>query len=159
MLSDEGREITLYRMKSGDMDVLSASCVVSQIKFDTEIIADTDCKLLILPAMYLSKLKEESIYVRCFVYELLGERFSDVMAAMQRILFTKVDSRIADYLLKEAQKTSSSIIKTTHEKIATEINSSREVASRILKQLENEGLVELSRGAVKIIDADELKNR
>ena len=95
MLSQEGREIVLYRLKSGDTDVLSASCVVNQITFETQMISDTDCELLIIPAVCLSAFKENNIHVRCFIFEKLGERFSDVMHRMQEMLFTRVDSRLA----------------------------------------------------------------
>ena len=67
MLSDEGREIVLYRLKAGDTDVLSASCVVNQITFETQMVAESDCEILIIPAVYLSNFKENNLYVRCFI--------------------------------------------------------------------------------------------
>ena len=68
MLSDEGREIVLYRLQSGDTDVLSASCVVNQITFETQMVAESDCEILIIPAVYLSGFKENNLYVRCFIF-------------------------------------------------------------------------------------------
>ena len=97
MLSDEGREIVLYRLKAGDTDVLSASCVVNQITFETQMVAESDCEILIIPAVYLSGFKENNLYVRCFIFEKLGERFSDVMSQMQKILFTPVEVRLSGF--------------------------------------------------------------
>lgn len=157
MMSDEGREITLYQMGADDLDVLSASCVVNQITFDTQMIADNDCVLLVVPAVYLSLLKENNLNVRCFIYEKLTGRFSDVMKTVQRILFTRIDSRIAMYLLDKSSKGNINHLYVTHEEIAREINTSREVASRVLKQLEDEGVIRLKRGKIDIIDKNVLK--
>ena len=157
MMSDEGREITLYQMKPDDLDVLSASCVVNQITFDTQMIADSDCVLLVVPAVYLSSLKDNNLIVRCFIYEKLTDRFSDVMKTVQRILFTRIDSRIAMYLLDKSSKGDINHLYVTHEEIAREINTSREVASRILKQLEDGGIIKLKRGKIDIIDKNVLK--
>ena len=156
MLSEEGREITLYRIREGETDVLSASCVVHQITFDTQLIAERDTELLILPAPLLALLKEENIYIRCCIYEKLGERFSDAMHVMQQILFRSIDSRIAQRLLENADE--NGIVSTTHEGIAKEINSSREVISRTLKQWEKEGLVQLHRGKVSLLDLSALRD-
>lgn len=157
MMSDEGREITLYRMQVNDLDVLSASCVVSQITFETQMVADTDVELLVVPAVYLSTLKEKSIVVRAFIYERLSERFSDVMKTIQRILFTRIDSRIAMYLITKSNELNNSIISITHEEIAREINTSREVASRILKQLEEDKAIKLHRGKIEILNKKQLE--
>ena len=153
MLSEEGREITLYRLSPGDMDVLSASCVLSQITFETQLVADTDCTLYVLPAVTLSALKDENIHVRCFIFEKLGNRFSDVMHGMQRILFTRVDVRIAEYLRDTVRETGSATVHITHEQLAREINSSREVITRILKQFEKTGAIKAGRGRIEVLEA------
>ena len=90
MISGEGREITLYTLSKGELDVLSASCVVHQITFETQVVAKEDSRLLILPSAYLSKLKSENLGVRCFIYEELGNRFSVVMHTFERMLFFPV---------------------------------------------------------------------
>lgn len=156
MLSDEGREIVLYRLQSGDTDVLSASCVVNQITFETQMISDTDCELLIIPAVCLSAFKENNIHVRCFIFEKLGERFSDVMHRMQEMLFTRVDSRLAQALLHRAEQTGKTEITVTHEQLAADINSSREVVSRTLKSMEKQNLLRLGRGRVTVLDKTKL---
>lgn len=157
MLSQEGREIVLYRLKSGDTDVLSASCVVNQITFETQMISDTDCELLIIPAVCLSAFKENNIHVRCFIFEKLGERFSDVMHRMQEMLFTRVDSRLAQALVQRAQQSGKQEITITHEQLASMISSSREVVSRTLKSMEKQNLIRLGRGKITILDQERMK--
>ena len=157
LISPEGREITLYRMKSGELDVLSASCVVNQITFDTQMIAETDVKLLVLPATYLSELKEKNLQVRCFIFEQLSGRFSDVMWTMQQTLFSRLDSRIASYLVEEMEGANSTTLSLTHENIAREINSTREVVTRMLKRFAQENIIKSHRGSIEILDPDRLR--
>ena len=155
MLSEEGREVVLYRLKAGDTDVLSASCVVNQITFETQMVADSDCEILIVPAVCPSTLKDNNLYVRCFIFEKLGERFSDVMGQMQKILFTPVEVRLSGVIKEHLTHCEGSEITVTHEQLAGEINSSREVVSRILKRMEREGVIVLGRGKITVKD-DEL---
>ena len=99
----------------------------------------------------------ENVYLENFTYRLTTERFSDVMWAMQQILFMSFDKRLAIFLIDEAVKTGSDEIKMTHEQIARLMGSAREVVSRMLKYFSLEGLVELSRGGVKILDRSKLR--
>ena len=156
MLSDEGKEITLYNIEENDIEVLSASCVFNQITFDTELIAKEDCELLIVSVNYLSKLIEENIYVRSYVYESLADRFSDVMWSIQQILFFKIDQRIASYLIDKANKEKTLTLNTTQENIALEINSAREVVTRMLKKFQKEKLIEINRKEIIILDKESL---
>lgn len=156
MLSDEGKEITLYNIEENDIEVLSASCVFNQITFDTELIAKEDCELLIVSVNYLSKLIEENIYVRSYVYESLADRFSDVMWSIQQILFFKIDQRIASYLIDKANKEKTLTLSTTQENIALEINSAREVVTRMLKKFQKEKLIKINRKEITIIDKENL---
>ncbi len=152
MLSDEGREVRLYHVNENDTDVLSASCVMNQIAFETQMVADTDCRLLIVPAVCLKTFKENNLHVRCFLFEKLGARFSDVMLKMQAILFTRLDQRIAQALLSRGSTT----VRITHEQLAGEINSTREAVSRILKDMERQSLIRLGRGQITLSDPDAL---
>ena len=153
MLSDEGREVRLYRVDEQDTDVLSASCVMNQITFETQMVADSDCTLLIVPAVCLKTFKENNLHVRCFLFEKLGERFSDVMLNMQAILFTRLDRRIAEALLSRGGTT----VRVTHEQLAGEVNSTREAVSRILKDMERQSLIRLGRGQITLSDPDALR--
>lgn len=158
MLSDEGKEITLYRINSGEICILAASCVLKYITFDVFIDAEEDCEILQLSASCLSKLMKNNIHVECFVYKTTTERFSDVMWAMQQILFMSFDRRLATFLLDESRRTQNSTVFLTHEQIAKYIGSAREVVTRMLKYFADEGLVELKRGSVKIIDRETLNS-
>ena len=104
MVSDEGKEVTLYHLLKDEVDVLSASCVVNQITFDTQMVAKEDTNLLMIPVTILAKFMDNNIYVRSYIYEVLADRFSDVMWTMQQILFGKIDQRIATYLIDEMNK-------------------------------------------------------
>lgn len=102
MLSDDGREITLYRLTDGDACVLAAACVIRQITFEVQLVADAPTELLILGAHVFQQLTAENIHVECCMYRLATERFSDVMWAMQQLLFTSFDKRLAQYLWDES---------------------------------------------------------
>ena len=156
MISEEGREITLYRLEPEDVDILSAACVVNQITFDTQMVA-VKVSLLVIPAIHMSHWKEENIYIRSYVYELATDRFSDVMWMIQQTLFLRVDQRIAIYLLDEVNKNHSLEVKTTQEEIALEINSAREVVTRMIKTMVKEGWVKTKRGSFTILDKKALQ--
>ena len=156
LLSAEGREVTLFRLYPGELCVLSASCVISQITFDTQMTAGMDTEVLIIPANVIAALKEKNLYVRCFLYELATKRFSDVMWAMQQIMFKGLDRRLAEFLLAEAERTGSDTIRMTHEQIAQHISSAREAVARMLKSFSEDGLVELKRGAITLRDKNRL---
>ena len=157
LLSDEGREVTLFRLYSNDLCVLSASCVISQITFETQMIAQQDTEALIIPVSVIAALTQRNIYVRCFLYELATKRFSDVMWAMQQILFKGLDRRLAGFLIDEAKRTDSNVIRMTHEQIAQHISSAREAVARMIKHFTEDGLIEIKRGTITLLDIDALK--
>lgn len=157
LLSEEGREITLFRLEKGDPCVLSAACVISQITFDTYMEAEQDCDLLVIPAAAFRQLTEENIHVKCFVYELMTERFSSVMWTMQQILFAGLDRRLAGFLVQEYDRTKDPRIRITQEQIARQINSAREAVARMLRRFMTEHLVEVSRGVITLLDIDGLR--
>lgn len=157
MLSDDGREITLYRLFPGETCVLSASCVLEAITFDVVIDVVEDSQLLVLPSSIFHQLCDSNIYVEAFSYKLATQRFSDVMWAMQQILFMGMDKRLAIFLLDEVAQTGTDQLKITHEQVAKYMGSAREVVSRTLKYFAAEGLVELSRGIIKVLDKQRLR--
>ena len=156
ILSDEGREITLFRLYPNDLCVLSASCVISQISFDTQMTARQDTEVLIIPPNITALLKEQNISVRCFLYEQATERFSEVMWAMQQILFKGLDQRLAAFLVEECERTNSNTVRMTHEQIARNISSAREAVARMLKSFSEDGFVALRRGEIVLRDVDGL---
>lgn len=157
LLSEEGREVTLFRLRDGDLCILSASCVMEAITFDVHVDAEEDTDALLINASFFSKLTERNIYVECSTYKVTVERFSDVMWAMQQILFMSMDKRLAVFLWDELSKAKGDIVRLTHEQIARYIGSAREVVSRMLKYFASEGIVELSRGGIKILDKGKLR--
>lgn len=157
MLSDEGREITLYRLYPGDTCVLMASCVLDYITFEVHMDAESDTQALIVSPGAFARLSEHNLAVENFSYKLAAERFSDVMWAMQQILFMSFDRRLAIFLVDELSKTKGDTIRMTHEQVAKYVGSAREVVSRMLKYFAEEGIVSLSRGGIKILDREKLR--
>jgi len=157
IVSEEGREITLFKLSENDVCVLSADCVIKQITFDTLMIAESDCKILLINVSYFNQLINQNIYARCYTYELISEKFSNVMWVMKEILFDKFDKRLASYLIKQTQKNNNLKIKVTQEQIAKDLNTAREVVSRMLKRFELEKMIEIQRGIVRILDLGKLK--
>jgi CRP/FNR family transcriptional regulator len=157
ILSEDGRDITLYRLGSDEICILSASCILENITFDVHIDAEADCEVLLLKSSIFSQICNENIYAENFSYKSMIDRFSDVMWAMQQILFMSFDKRLTIFLLDEVARTGSNTINMTHEQIAKYIGSAREVVSRMLKYFENEGYVNLSRGKIEVIDKVQLK--
>lgn len=157
ILSEDGREVTLYRLSEGDSCVLSASCILHNITFDVFIDAQCDTEVLLLNISAFSKLTQGNVYVENFALRNTVDRFSDVMWAIEQILFTSFDKRLATFLLDESSKNKSPDIKLTHDQIAKYMGSAREVVSRMLKNFETLGLVKLSRGLIHIEDKERLK--
>lgn len=157
MLSEEGKEITLYRLNAGEVCILSASCLIKNISFDVYIDAETETDILLINSYTFSKLQSNNIYVENFALHTAVDKFSDVMWAMQQILFLSFDKRLASFLLDESLKTNSDEIKLTHEQIAKYMGSAREVVTRMLKLFESDNIVELYRGGLKIKDKNALR--
>lgn len=157
ILSEEGREVTLYRLAEGDSCILSASCILNNITFDVLIDAEQDTDALLLNVGALSILSERNIHVENYVNKKAVEKFSIVMWAVEQMLFMSFDRRLAGFLHDEMIKIKSNKIKLTHEQIAKYVGSAREVVSRMLKNFESQGILKLSRGAIEIIDEDKLR--
>lgn len=157
ILSEDGREVTLYRLYSGDTCVLSASCIINSITFDVHIDAEVDTEVNLINIGAFSKLADQNIYVENFALKNTVERFSDVMWAFEQILFMNFDKRLAVFLLDEMAKSNSAEIHLTQEQIAKYIGSAREVVSRMLKVFQKSGILEQSRGSIHIMDKEKLK--
>lgn len=156
ILSEDGRDITLYRIAAGDLCVLSASCVLNSITFDVEIEAEEDTEVFLININAFSTLTNQNVYVENFAYKNIIERFSDVMWSMEQILFMRFDKRLAIFLLDEMSKTNSSDLSITQEQIAKYVGSAREVVSRMLKVFQSQGILEQSRGFIRILNRDKL---
>ena len=139
ILSDEGREITLYRLFERDMCLFSASCMLQSIQFDIQIEVEKDAEFWIIPPD-----------VANYTNEVMSARFSEVMWLMEQVMWKSFDKRLADFLLQESVLDGTNQLVLTHEKIANHMGTAREVVTRMLRYFQSEGLVSLSRGVVKI---------
>lgn len=152
ILSDEGREITIYRLIEMDVCLFSASCIMRNIQFDISIEAERDTQVWVIPADFYRELMEESAAVANYTNRLMSGRFSEVMWLMEQILWKRLDQRLADFLLQESALEGETVLPITHEKIANHLGSAREVVTRMLRYFQGEGLVKLSRGCVELTD-------
>ncbi len=157
ILSRDGREVTLFRLHDGDVCVFTAACFIRQITFDTFMTAETACVAMVIGYSAFSQLTSENVYVRCFMFELIAERFSAVMRTMQQILFDGFDRRLAGFLVSEHDRLGTVELRMTHEQIAKYLGSAREVVARMLKRFALDGLVEAGRGHIRLTDLQGLR--
>jgi len=157
ILSEEGREITIYRLFDRDMCLFSASCMMRSIQFEVTIEAEKDTDLWIIPVDIYQNIMIQSAAVANYTNELMATRFSDVMWLMEQIMWKSLDKRVAAFLLEEAAIEGTDKLKITHEYIANHLGSHREVITRMLRYFQNEGIVKLSRGVVEITDTAKLE--
>lgn len=158
ILSDEGREITLFRVKQNEVCILSASCLLDSITFDVLIEAMEDTEVIVIPASVLNKIMEQNPGIELYMYKTATEKFSDVMWTMQQILFLKIDQRVAQFLWDEMISRDSMLLQITHDEIARYIGSAREVVTKVMKYLAQENVVELKRGSITITDKEKLRD-
>lgn len=156
ILSEEGREVTVYRLFDRDICLFSASCMLRSAQFDITIEAEKDTELWVIPAEVYRKVMEESAPLANYTNEIMAARFSEVMWLVEQVMWKSMDKRIAGFLLEEAALEGNDQVKLTHETIANHLGTHREVVTRMLRYFQSEGWVELSRGVVKIIDWEKL---
>lgn len=157
ILSDEGREVTLYRLFPRDFCLLSASCILRGLQYDVTIEAEKDTQFWQIPAQRYKQLMEESAPVANYTNEVMAARFSDVMWLIEQILWKSLDKRLAGFLVEESALENGTLLKITHETIGRHLGSPREVVTRMLRYFQDEGLVKLSRGSVELLDVDRLR--
>ena len=156
-LSDEGREVTLYRLFDRDMCMLSASCMLNSLQFDIIIQAEKDTTLWIIPPEIYKSVMRESAPLANYTGELMGARFSEVVWLMEQIMWKSMDKRVASFLLEEINIEGTNQLRITHETIANHLGTHREVITRMLRYFQSERMVSLSRGGVEITDEDKLQ--
>ena len=152
ILSEEGREITLYRLFERDVCLFSASCMMSGIQFEVTIEAEKDTRVWVIPTRVWKRLNEESAVLANYTNELMADRFTNVMWLIEQIMWKSFDKRLAEFLLEEASVEGTSLLKITHEVIGNHLGTAREVVTRMLRYFQSEGMVKLSRGMVEITD-------
>ena len=151
-ISEEGREVTVYRLFDHDCCLFSAACIMSSLQFEVIIETEKDSEIFIIPPSVYQKLMSESLPVSKFTNDLMATRFSEVMWLMEQIMWKSFDKRLAAFLVEEAAIEGTGLLKVTHEKIANHMGTAREVVTRMLRYFQGEGLVKLTRGAIEITD-------
>lgn len=154
-LGESGREITLYRIEKGGSCILSASCILSGIKFPAIAQSETGIEAVLVPAVKFKEWVAKYPFWQNFVFGLLAERLEVIISVIEEVAFKRMDVRIASHLLGHH----TSAIHETHSEIAFELGTSREVVSRILKDFEHEGLISLARGEINLLKPLELKEK
>ena len=149
--AENGREITLYRLEKGQSCILTASCILSNKKFPAISFSEEPVSVISIPSPLFLEWVGKHDFWRNYVFNLLSERLSAIISVVEEIAFRNVDIRLAQHLNKITNANKDKI-KTTHQLIAGDIGTSREVVSRLLKDFEDEGILILSRGSIKIID-------
>jgi CRP/FNR family transcriptional regulator, anaerobic regulatory protein len=148
-IGQTGREITLYEIGPGETCILNASCILSGQSYPANAMTLSDTGLFMIPSAEFRKLISEHEMMREFVFTLLSQRLSGVMELVEEVAFGHMDERLLDYLV---EKSADNRLETTHQKIANDLGTSREVVSRLLKDFERKGRVQLSRNVVALLD-------
>ena len=157
IVSEEGREVTLYRLFEMDMCLFSASCMLRNIQFEVTIQAEKDTEFWVIPTEVYRRLTEESAAVANYTNDLMASRFSEVMWLMEQIMWKSFDKRLAEFLLEESALEGTDTLKLTHEAIGNHLGNPREVVTRMLHYFHEEGMVSLSRGTVRLLDREKLE--
>ena len=157
ILSEDGREITLYRLLPGEICLFSASCMMPQIAFAVTVTSEAPSEVLVLPPDVYKAVMAESAPLANFTNELIAARFSDVMWLIEQILWKSFDRRLAAFLLAEAKLEHSATLHLTHEAIANHMGTAREVVTRMLRYFQGEGWVKLARGTLQLTDEPSLR--
>ena len=157
LISDEGREVTLYRAHANEFCVSTAFCVIQQLTFEAIVTAEEDTIVLVIPSSVCARLMDSNIHVRAFIFENSTKRYSQTIWAIQQMLFKRFDQRLASYLISAYEQSGSNEVPKTQEEIARDVNSAREVVARMLKDFAAKGLVEIKRGKIVLKNIEGLK--
>ena len=144
---ESGREITLYEMFPGDTCILNASSILSDSFYPANAQCVTDVSALLLPKDVFIRLNSVYSEMRSFIFHLLSQRLATIIEIVEEVAFGKLDLRLENYLIEKAQN---DILNLTHQQIANDLGSSREVISRLLKDLEKKGRIIMSRKKIEI---------
>ncbi len=155
-IGETGREITLYRFGNGESCILTANAILSQKEFPAIATVEKDANAVMIPAETFRDWVRRYDLWREFVFDLLSERLSSVMEIVEEVAFHRMDDRVATFILDRLGQ--SDTIQVTHQAIAIELGSSREVISRILEDFSTQGFIQVSRGTIKVLDRKGLKS-
>lgn len=155
-IGENGREITLYRIGPGESCILTASCILSNKPFPAVAVSEEPIKALIVSTAHVMRWADQEAAWRDYLFQLISERLSDVISVVEEVAFRRVDRRLAGYLLQHGDNDRDRV-QATHQSIASDLGTSREVVSRILKDFELQGLISIRRGAITLEDRNRLK--
>src|SRR5579859_131402 len=156
-VGETGREITLYRFGLGESCILTANAILSQQSFPAIATVEQEAEAVMIPAQSLREWVRRYDLWRGFVFDLLSQRLANVMALVDEVAFQRMDARMATLLLERSR--AHNPLHITHQEIAAELGSSREVISRLLEDFAGRGLIRLARGTVEMLDRDALQKR
>ena len=156
-IGETGREITLYRFGNGESCILTANAILSQQNFPAVATVEKAADAIMIPADTFRDWVRRYDLWRAFVFELLSQRLASVMAIVEEVAFRRMDARLAAFLTERTR--TASLVHITHQEIAAELGSSREVISRILEDFSAQGLLRSTRGAIEVLDLQALQGR
>ena len=154
--SQNGGEITLFRLLEGDVSILSAACMLNGMDIELDMEMETDTILCTIPKSVYKELYDANSAVKDYTVEMMSEKFSDVMWLFHQYVFSNVASRLAGSLLEHRALEKQDVFSITHEALAKDVGTAREVVSRLLKQFQTDGLVKLTRGKIELLDVRRL---
>ncbi|MBL0224859.1 MAG: Crp/Fnr family transcriptional regulator [Geobacteraceae bacterium] len=146
--SESGREISLYEIVPGETCILNASCIIGRQGYPANAVTLADCRALFVPAASFRQLMARHETLRIFIYALLGQRLVEIMELVEEIAFRRMDDRLRDYLI---EKSADGILRATHQTVANDLGTSREVVTRLLRDLEQRGEVHVSRNEISLL--------
>ncbi|WP_456372593.1 Crp/Fnr family transcriptional regulator [Thiolapillus sp.] len=152
-LSETGREITLYRVEPGECCILTLSCIISTKRFPAFAVSESELQAIMVPASAIQAWMEDSPLWRRYAWNLIAERLGEIISLVEEVTFRRMDERLAFYLNQRDLFPLGEQKRITHQQIAAELGTSREVISRLLKDLEEQGLVELGRGWLRLLES------
>lgn len=158
IMSDDGREITLFRLLENEICLLSSSCVFNNLDFIVYFEAEKDSSIYIIPADVFEKISTYNFNVKEYMLEQMASRFSSVMWVMEQVVFGSLSRRVASFIFEQTVLENSITLSITHDIIAKNIGSAREVVSRMLKHMENDQIIQMSRGTIIVKNLEKLKN-
>ena len=152
---ESGREITLYRFGIGESCILTLSCLLGSNNFPAIAVTEDDVEVILVPSKVIRDWFTSCQSFRDYAFDILSRRLSDVIMVINEIAFKRVDARVSDYILNNSDQNGA--LTTTHKKIAIDLGTSREVITRILKEMEENNILDISRGKITIKDKAGLK--
>ena len=148
---EDGNEVLLYYIKPGESCVMSVTTLVRNETSKVKAIIEEDAEVVVIPSDKAMVIAKKYPKWNEFIYDLFNMKFEDLLTVIKILTFSKKDIRLLEYLKKEVSLKNNTVLHTTHQQIAYELGSSREVISRLLKKLENEGFISLNHGTIEVL--------